>query len=336
MSIIEEAKPDEILPIFRFGVISDPQYVDTEDGTNYDKTIIRRYRHSFEILQAACAEFSKEETTCNIVLGDTIDGKAGSLNIHEECLTQILSHTALLSPGKWHFVIGNHDLYCFSRDKLKHRLYNHVQFSSRGDSKALYYDFVPFPGYRFIMLDAFDVSEFSSSKPEYRNQAITLLNSKNPNYASGSSGWLDGLSDEDSRYTPANGGISADQLAWLTGVLQEAEIQHEKCIIFSHIATYGPCTQPSTLLWNSEEVLSVLQSSSSVVAVLAGHDHDGGYAQDEAGIHHLAPPAPLECEVGEHAYGYVEVFADHLELQWTGRVPQRTPWPTSMYYRPTP
>ena len=58
-----------------------------------------------------------------------------------------------------------------------------------------------------------------------------------------------------------------------------------------------------------------------VIAVLSGHDHDGGYTRDESGIHHLVPPAPLECEEGEVAYGVFDVHGDHLHLHWTGKLP---------------
>jgi hypothetical protein len=43
---------------------------------------------------------------------------------------------------------------------------------------------------------------------------------------------------------------------------------------------------------------------------MIGHDHDGGYAMDEAGIHHLVLPAPLECAIDEVAYGnkYIYIY----------------------------
>ena len=47
----------------------------------------------------------------------------------------------------------------------------------------------------------------------------------------------------------------------------------------------------------------------------------GGYFLDSAGIHHIVPPAPLECGEGEVAFGHFALHADHFVLHWTGKVP---------------
>lgn len=326
----------DCVPLFEFGIVADPQYADTEDGTNYDKSITRRYRQSFQTFLEACQHFQEESTLCNVVLGDTLDGRAGGLNIHNRCLQEIIDASHAVHPGKWHFVAGNHDLYCFTRKELKSVLHTHVEFADKSDGHGLYYDFSPHEGYRFIVLDSFDVSQMRPTSEQLRLEATALLRAKNPNIAAGRTCWLDGIPDEDARYTPANGGLSAAQLQWMDDVLQDAQAKSEKCFIFNHVPTYLPSTQPSTVLWNCEEVLSVLQQYPNVVAYFAGHDHDGGYATDEAGIHHITAPAPLECDVGEVAYGRVAVFERHLELRWTGRVPQKTGWPTVLPYRHQP
>jgi hypothetical protein len=81
-------------------------------------------------------------------------------------------------------------------------------------------------------------------------------------------------------------------------------------------------------LWNDCEVLSAIQASGNVVAYIAGHDHDGKYLVDSAGIHHITPPAPLECAEEEEemaaAYGRIEVGEDAegkltCALHWTGK-----------------
>ena len=43
-----------------------------------------------------------------------------------------------------------------------------------------------------------------------------------------------------------------------------------------------------------QQVLALIQRHVSVLAFISGHDHDGGYAIDRAGIHHIIPPAPVE------------------------------------------
>lgn len=56
-------------------LFTDPQYCDADDGSNYAKTVIRRYRQSLDILKEAVAVFDQHNTSCNVLLGDTIDGK---------------------------------------------------------------------------------------------------------------------------------------------------------------------------------------------------------------------------------------------------------------------
>ena len=66
-------------------------------------------------------------------------------------------------------------------------------------------------------------------------------------------------------------------------------------------------------------MLDILVRSGCVVAVMAGHDHDGGYHhQDQDGIHHLTLSSPLLCEEGEMAYGTVGVTNEALQWKWYG------------------
>jgi hypothetical protein len=76
----------------------------------------------------------------------------------------------------------------------------------------------------------------------------------------------------------------------------------------------------------------------TVACFISGHDHDGGYAMDEAGIHHIVLPAPLECAVGEVAYGHIKVQSSSLhpsffEFNWTGKIPPSIyKWPSRMAF----
>ena len=66
-------------------------------------------------------------------------------------------------------------------------------------------------------------------------------------------------------------------------------------------------------------MLDILARSGCVVAVMAGHDHDGGYHhQDQDGIHHITLSSPLLCEEGEVAYGTVGVTNEALQWKWYG------------------
>lgn len=66
----------------------------------------------------------------------------------------------------------------------------------------------------------------------------------------------------------------------------------------------------------------------------------GGYAVDSNGIHHLIPPAPLECEVGQLAYGYLTLYSpsegtSYMDFNWVGKLPVVRPeqWPTRLYFK---
>jgi manganese-dependent ADP-ribose/CDP-alcohol diphosphatase len=153
--------------------------------------------------------------------------------------------------------------------------------------------------------------------------ADALVREKNPNYRAGSNDWFVNIPLEDYRFVPYNGGIGEVQLAWLANIIGTAKDNQELCYIFCHQPIYVKTSREANLLWNAEAVLTLIQQqvNSHVVAFFSGHDHDGGYSQDEAGIHHLIPPAPLECAVGQVAYGVFDVHADHLFLHWTGKLP---------------
>ena len=71
------------------------------------------------------------------------------------------------------------------------------------------------------------------------------------------------------------------------------------------------------LLWNYQWVLDLLVTSGCVVAVMAGHDHDGGYHLQD-GVHQFTLSSPLHCSEGEVAYGTVGVTEEALHWRWYG------------------
>mmetsp|Transcript_17933 Transcript_17933/g.33719 ORF Transcript_17933/g.33719 Transcript_17933/m.33719 type:complete len:371 (-) Transcript_17933:279-1391(-) len=305
-------------PSFSFGIIGDPQYCDADDGSNYAKTVIRRYRQSFDILKEAVSVFESHGTHCNVVLGDTIDGKAKSLGKHYECIQDIKSVTG----DNCHYVLGNHDYYNFNRSELKELLIpaSHQDICS---ADQLYYSFTPTLGHRFIILDGYDHSIIGASTEQIALASDHLVREKNHNYRAGSNDWFVGIPLEHYRYVPYNGGLGDDQLAWLERTLDESREAQELCYIFCHQPIHAKASREANLLWNAEAVLNLLhrESNCHVVAFFSGHDHDGGYTCDTMGIHHLVPPAPLECDVGEVAYGVFDVHGDHMHLHWSGKLP---------------
>ena len=78
-------------------------------------------------------------------------------------------------------------------------------------------------------------------------------------------------------------------------------------------------SDPLCLLWNYSSVLAVLDSQpGTVLAVMAGHDHEGG-ALERRGVWHLTLPSPLLAEEGGQCWGGLELWEDRIEWRGKGR-----------------
>ena len=229
-------------------------------------------------------------------------------------------------------MFGNHDFYNFSRNEVHTFIPDHILNMGITSPVRLYYDFKPCDGVRFIVLDPFEISTMAGISSSYMTMAEELISSKNKNLSVPNSDWSHGLSEEDLKYVPYNGSLGHDQLLWLKATLQDTVRMEEICFIFSHISVYKDCVRPSGLVWNHDDVLDVIHTyGDRVAAVISGHDHDGGYALDEHGVHHIVPPAPLECELDEEAFGFISVYESSFNVSWFGRAPRfKTIWPHSM------
>jgi len=315
------------LPVqFSFGICADIQYADSADDYNFQKTKIRRYRQSLEIFGDAVKYWSTNQRKIEfaLLLGDLLDGKCSATNSQANALESVLS-VCSRGPGIRYFpTLGNHDYYSFTRPEAHARLFNSIPETSHD---KLFYDFTPHPEWRFISLDAYDISLIGASSVEHLEIAKSILKRENPNDVAVSGHWFDNLPRDKYRFVPYNGGIGKVQLAWFKKKLLHAKQLGQRCVIFCHQPIHAP-DKPQSLLWNAEEVREIMSDVGNVALWLAGHDHDGQYSVAD-GIHHLVPPAPIECPVGETAYGSIDVYRDKLELRWIGREPSRptiVPW----------
>jgi manganese-dependent ADP-ribose/CDP-alcohol diphosphatase len=341
-------------PGLRIGIISDVQYVDEEDGTNHSKTRVRRYRQSLNILKAAASSFIKESTAFNVILGDIVDGKAAQSKTQEFCLDAVISSC---QHSRWHFLPGNHDFYCFSREEI-HQKYLFGDAHNSTSPEQLFYS-VSNGLFRFVYLDTYgtnfstqschnlirfchnltqDVSVIGASSPKHHQGAVELLmhNNKNMSIEAINKGiWHedDPLDHSRCHFVPYNGGLGEAQLTWLEAELMDAQRQEQRTIVFSHAPISKHCAHASNVSFNHVEVLCLLQRYHTVVAFIAGHDHIGGYHCDCSGIHHITPIAPVECAPGELSYGVLELSTAHMSFEWTGSRPS---WPTSLPYRQRP
>ena len=87
---------------FNFGIVSDTQYVDADDGTTFDAKTVRRHRQSLETLKLACRAFAAVADppilSC-VLLGDVLDGKCKKMNNTEHCITEVFCALTLSPPS---------------------------------------------------------------------------------------------------------------------------------------------------------------------------------------------------------------------------------------------
>lgn len=234
---------------------------------------------------------------------------------------EILSEA--LSP---HFLnlVGNHELYNWSRSQLLlgvpweapgQPLRRGVLRHCPEGSLELYHSFSPCDGWRCIVLNPYDVSIYRSgrnTKPPPFNfdldeAPLAELCQHNPNVAAfvkahpGENILTDyfaGYPDQsvERRWVPFNGRVGSEQLSWLQTELDSAASRDERVVVMSHVLVHPESSgDGSTLIWNYEDVLAILQSESgrSVQLVVSGHRHQGGFHTDELGIHYIVLESPL-------------------------------------------
>ena len=159
-----------------------------------------------------------------------------------------------------------------------------------------------------------------------------------------SADWTKDLDPLQRRYVPYNGGLGPAQRAWLEAELAAAAAARERVLVFCHLPCFSACSRANNILWDAELVHDLLRKAGPrvVAAFVAGHDHDGGYAVDEDGVHHLVPRAPLEVDEGDDAFGRLDLFDDRIDVTWRGKAPRepdpadgfvdarRQGWPASL------
>ena len=84
---------------------------------------------------------------------------------------------------------------------------------------------------------------------------------------------------------------------------------HEKAIV-----SYN------SLLWNHEQLLSLIHCHKNVILYLAGHDHFGGYTVDNKGVHHLTINGLIEAKPGTLDSATFELYPSKMIVKGSGRV----------------
>jgi len=224
-------------------------------------------------------------------------------------------------------VAGNHELYNFDWNDLRTRLTDPSRgWQASGEDGRLYFTARPADGWTVIVLNSYEVSLMQDKQNPGYKEAVRLLREYNPNDVIGTQGGVDyfaGLSGRKLRYVPFNGGIGERQIQWLRKEVVGARDRGDRIIVLTHVPMLPAASSHRTVLYDSDEVLKLLHEDGAgrVVAVICGHNHRGGYAIDEEGVHHLTVHSPLTH--GE-AFGWFEVHQNHLDLVGCGHLPSRS------------
>jgi manganese-dependent ADP-ribose/CDP-alcohol diphosphatase len=303
----------------QFGIIADVQYADVEDGFDFTKTQRRHYRNALRIAAGAFAKFRAERCDFVLNLGDICDRKA--MSNPDEALTRVFSALDASdekeTPMTCHHLIGNHELYLFSRSDLrKNRL-------GQGRRDKWYYAFDAHAKLRVIVLDSYLFCCIARDDTKGNEEAFALLEQRNPNdVRSDSVDWSKDLVGLDRRWMPYNGAFGAEQRRWLADELLACATREQRAIVVTHCPVAPGSCVPLCLAWDYDEVLAVLHDQRHrlrtgrpvVCAVFAGHDHDGGETTDAEGIYHRTLISPLIPKPGDVAFLTATLHADRLEI----------------------
>ncbi|PDT05383.1 phosphatase [Rhizobium chutanense] len=272
-------------PLFRFGIIADPQYAAIPPHQAMD----RHYASSLAKVAEAIEVFNGWELSFVMTLGDVIDRSFSSfddiLPVYDK-----LRHEAL-------FLLGNHD-FSVSPGHLS-------EVAARLGLPSPYYSFSRH-GWRFIVLDGNEVSTFAPPEGHpHRALAAEMLAALQAKGAANAHRWNAALSDA--------------QFAWLADEIASAAAAGEQVIVMNHYPVHPPCEHG---MWDSERIVTLLAAQPHVVAYLNGHDHAGNYGK--AGACHFVNFKGVVDTEKENAFAIVEVHADRIEIHGFGREDSRT------------
>jgi 3',5'-cyclic AMP phosphodiesterase CpdA len=269
-------------PIFSFGVITDVQYADVEQVGE------RNYRGTLAILEKTVEELNQHQLAFTVHLGDLIDRDFDSF-------AKPL-HILKGSDAQVYHVFGNHDFDV--QDEYKKEVPKILE-NPKGYHSFTRGEVV------FVVLNGMDNSlpGHTLGSSGYKRAATTLEN-------------LEKAGADNAK--PWNGGLGEKQTKWLSKTLAAAEKHEKKVVVFCH---YPLLPENGLQLWNNREVLSLVDSSPSVVAFFSGHHHSGNYVVDK-GVHHLTFYGMVEAK-SPVLGGVVHVFSNRLELTGLGNQESR-------------
>ncbi|KAF4655338.1 hypothetical protein FOL47_009476 [Perkinsus chesapeaki] len=366
----------------RFGVIADVQYADKDDAYNFAKTRLRQvptsgwanhkveasffirffkwrvslhYRKTAKTLGNAVEwwnSFQSPKVDFVLNLADLIDGHNRGTNTQKEAMATVLQELDKLDcRDKLVNMVGNHELYCFTRSALSepqvfppsHLPYSLTRPETLPDSEyptcdpsTFYFSFVACPGWRVVILDPYDLSVMREGGGRHGIELLkgngldpegtALCQSHNPNDIGIQKDFFQGLQGLDSRWVPFNGGFGKEQIAWLRNLLKGCHESNTNVIICSHVVIHPDATFDSncrTLAWNYDDVLNAMYEYPCTKLVLCGHLHREVYHCDDHGIHHLSLPSPMEWDADKCAITCDILSSGNVQVFGSGGVKDR-------------
>jgi 3',5'-cyclic AMP phosphodiesterase CpdA len=273
---------------FAIGLATDAQYADiAAKGTRF-------YRQSIPKLEAAVEHFNGRDLAFCVHLGDLIDREWQSF--------AAIAKPFATGRQRWYQLLGNHDFEVAEELKagVPQRLgmaWRHGEFDHED--------------FRFVVLDTNEVSTYAhaAGTPEKAAAAKELAR-------------LQAAKVRQAK--PWNGAVGAGQLAWFERTCAAARVAGRKVIVLAHHPVF-PANDHN--LWNSAEVLQVLDRNANVVAWFNGHNHAGAYGERD-GVPFLTMRGMVET-ADTNAFATARLLADRIILTGHGREPSR-----EMKFRP--
>jgi len=269
--------------ILRIGLISDPQYCDCDpSGT-------RIYRETLRKLPAAIDSLNQYHVDFVMNLGDMTDRYFESYDTISDL------YKALTMP--YYNLLGNHEFEEIP-DSLK------PWILKRYGMPDFYYHFI-YRNWRFLVLDGTELAAYSRSlHPGLAEEGDSLFQ----------------IVQDSINYYTWNGGIGRVQRAWITDQINHAYEEGQQVILFCHFPVFPDSVDLN--LWNSNEIIRLIENHPNVVAFISGHNHPGNYGFKN-GIHYVNQAAMLDTY--EHnSFSILEIHTDRLEFRGFGLNPDRT------------
>jgi manganese-dependent ADP-ribose/CDP-alcohol diphosphatase len=236
LSNSNNSENENIKPIISFGLITDIHYADNEDRWNYEKTFLRRYRNSLNLVDQACHYWLNNKYSVSFViqLGDIIDRLCGINKTSKNDLKTILKQFKNISTI--YHIWGNHELYNFTRNELLNGPL--CSFNTKNISPGHYGTIEVCSNLRIIALDTYELSLLGVDEDsEIYLQALNILRKYNQNENINDPTGLNGYQQ---RFIQLNGGLTQKQLYWLKEQLIKSKNLHENVIIIgNYIETFS-------------------------------------------------------------------------------------------------